>query len=227
MALGIALPGALVCALAQAPVSPQQIVANNLRARGGAALFASVHSLSFTGHLELPGGATAPLSVWVATGPPRIRVEISLPAGKLIQGYDGAQAWQVAPGQSAAEVLSGDAAKQVQDQALVIVDLLADPASTKELLGQGTLDGHDYYKVGITLPATGDGFVQYLDAHTWLAFHEEYPGGVEAISDYRSVQGLLLPFRFVSGPVGQPGTPLVRDAVQLNPVLAPSLFTKP
>ena len=209
-----------------APMTAQQVVANSLKARGGAARFAAVHTLSFVGHLDLGGGKTAPLQVSLASHPNRIRVELSLPAGTLVQGYDGTQAWQIAPGQTTAEVLTGLGAKQVEDQALNFVDLLTAANTRTELLGQGTLDGHDYYKVGFTLP-TGDGFIQYIDARTWLAFHEEYPGGVEDISDYRPVQGLLLPFRYVSGPPGQPGTVLSRESVQINPPLAATLFARP
>ncbi len=206
-------------------MTASQVVANSLQARGGAARFAAIHSLSFVAHLEL-GGKPAPLRVWLASRPFRIRIELTLPAGKLVQGYDGAHAWQIAPGGSQAEPLTGLGARQVQDQALNFVDLLTAANTRTELLGQGTLDGHHYYKVGFTLP-TGDDFVQFIDAHTWLAFHEEYPGGVEEISDYRPVQGLLFPFRYVSGPPGQPGTPLLREAIVINPPLDPKLFVRP
>jgi len=213
-------------ASASGQTTVQQVVARSLKARGGAARFAAVRSLSFTGHLELAGGKSVAIASWKTARPGRIRVEITLPTGKQVQGYDGAHAWRIAPGQTRAAALAGAAATQVEDQALDFVDLLADRNVARTLLGQGTLDGHDYYKVGITLP-TGDRFIQYIDAHTWLAFHEEYPGGVEEISDYRPVHGLLLPFRFVSGPAGKPGTVMVRDTVHINPKLAPTLFVQP
>ena len=212
--------------LAANPVTAKQVVANSLKARGGAAAFAAVHSFHFKGHLEL-GDSNAPLEVWGADRPARIRVEVTLPNGKLTQGYDGTTAWEIDPGQTAARVLSGAEANHVKDQALGFLDLLSAPGNTVEMLGQGTLDGHAYDKLGITVGATGDGFVQYVDTTTWLAFHEEYPGGIEEIGDYRKVGGLLLPFHYVSGPPGEKGTPLVRETMELDPAVPAGEFKAP
>ncbi|HXR98353.1 MAG TPA: hypothetical protein VN709_10980 [Terriglobales bacterium] len=203
-----------------------QVIAKNLAARGGAAHFAAVRTLHFTGHIQLAPGQSAGLEVWLATAPKRIRIEVNLPAGKLVQAFDGTTAWQRAPGQAAATVLSGAAANQIIDQAINFIDLMADPEAKAIVTGSGRLDGHDYYKVQFTLP-TGDAFTQYVDTHTWLVFHEEYPGGIEEISDYRKVGGLLLPYRYVSGPVGQKGSPLTRDTSMLNEPMAAGLFQKP
>jgi hypothetical protein len=210
---------------AHPPLTARKVVENSLAARGGAARFAAVHSLSFRGHLDLGQGNSAPLAVWMTVQPPRIRIELSLPQGKMVQGYDGKTAWMLPPGQTSVQFLAGDQARSLQDQAMSGVDLLA-TANTPVLVGSGSLDGHNYDKLQFTLP-TGDTFVQYIDTHTWLAFHEEYPGGVEDISQYQRIGGLLLPMRFVSGPAGRPGTPLVREQMSLNPVIAPTLFSRP
>lgn len=222
--LAWALLGAL--AGAGAPLTVRQVVDNSLRARGGAARFAAVHTLAFDGHLELAGGRQAPLTVALTTQPARIRVELTLPQGRMVQGYDGHIAWMIPPGQSTAVVLSGAQAAALEDQALNGVDLMAAPAARPVLLGAGHRAGHDYCKLRFTLP-TGDAFTQYVDSHSWLAFYEEYPGGVEEISDYQATGGLLLPMRYVSGPAGRPGTPLVRAHIRINPPLPAALFQKP
>jgi hypothetical protein len=218
----------LLSAGAQGPggMTAPQIIAKNLAARGGAAQFAAARTLHFTGHLDLAPGQSARLEVWLATAPKRIRIEVNLPAGKLVQGFDGTTAWQIAPGESASTVLTGAAANQVIDQAVNFIDLMADREAKAEVTGAGQLEGHDYDQVRFTLPS-GDAFTQYIDTHTWLAFHEDYPGGVEEMSDYRAVGGLLLPFRYVSGPAGQRGTPLTRDTSMLNEPMAARLFQKP
>lgn len=220
---GFVVMGAAIAAWGQ--LTAPQVVAKSLAARGGAAKFAAVTTMKFTGHLDL-GGKAAALTVYAAANPSRIRIELRLPQGLLIQGFDGTTAWQVAPGAAAGATLPADQARSVRDQAINFVDLIADPGLKTELAGQGTLEGHTYAAVKFTLP-TGDAFTQYFDTQTWLAFHEEYPGGAEAIADYRAVNGLLLPFRYISGPVGKPGTPLVRDTVTLNPALDPAIFRKP
>jgi hypothetical protein len=222
--LGVVVALLSMAALGQ--ITAKQVEAHCLDARGGAARFAAVHSLSFVGTIDLGGGKTSTISVWSATAPSRIRIEVDLPQGKLIQGYDGTRAWQISPGAAAPVELTGDAARQVADQAINFVDLIADPEVKLALTGTGKMEGHDYYKLQFTLP-TGDAFTQYVDARTWLTFHEDYPGGVEDISDYRKVEGILLPFRYVSGPAGQPGEELDRKQVTLNPELPPDLFERP
>jgi hypothetical protein len=221
---GLALAFAGV-SLAAPTLNARQVIARSLAARGGAAGFAAIHSFHFRGRLDLPAGAAA-LNVWSEVRPARIRIEVTLPQGRLAQGWDGIQAWQLAPGAKTAVILSGSAARSLHDQALNGVDLIADRGIAARLAGQGRLDGHHYVAVRFTLP-TGDSFTQYFDTHTWMAFHELYPGGVESISDYRRVGGLLLPFRYVSGPAGKPGTPLVRSSVVLNPAIPPARFAVP
>ncbi|HVA62808.1 MAG TPA: hypothetical protein VNF74_03705 [Terriglobales bacterium] len=100
------------------------------QARGGAARFAAVHSLSFTGRLVLAGGKAAPLAVWLAPHLSRIRIELTLPAGKLVQGYDGFQAWQIAPGETQAQPLAGAAARQVETKPSISWNLWPIPTST-------------------------------------------------------------------------------------------------
>lgn len=213
-------------AVAQTPaLTAKRVVAKSLAARGGAAKFAAVRSLRFTGHLQLENGPAA-IQVWTASKPYRVRIELQLPQGRFVQGYDGTTAWEIDPGKTQARVLAGREAMQVEDQALAFVDLMADPVDKLELLGTETVDGRPCYVLRFTFP-TGDQFTQYVDAKTWLVNHEDYPGGFETISDYRKVDGLLLPFRYVSGPKGQPGAPLVRERIVLNEKLDPTLFRAP
>lgn len=225
--LALAQAGAISGAAGAAPaaLTARQVVARSLRARGGEAGFAAVRGYHFRGALALAGGPAA-IEVWGTVRPARIRMELKLPQGTLVQGWDGGAAWEIAPGESRALALSGAEAKQVQDQALNGLDLIATPEATAALAGGGELDGHAYIAVRFTLP-TGDSFTQFFDRRTWLAFHELYPGGVESISDYRRVGGLLLPFRYVSGPAGRPGTALARSEVDLNPAIAASVFSPP
>ena len=214
-----------VAAVPPAGLTARQVVARSLAARGGAARFAAVRTYHFRGQLRLARGPVG-IEVWGEVRPARIRIELALPQGRLVQAWDGRRAWQLAPGARAAASLSGAAAKQLQDQALNGVDLIAAGGAQAALAGEGSLGGRRYVAVRFTL-ATGDSFTQFFDTRTWLAFHELYPGGVESISDYRRVDGLLLPFRFASGPAGQPGTPLVRSEMDLNARIAPSRFEPP
>ncbi|MGH9477281.1 MAG: hypothetical protein ACRD1C_13290 [Terriglobales bacterium] len=216
---------ALCAGTAAAQMTAQQVVDHSLAARGGAAAFAAVRTLSFSGELEVPGAPAAAMAVWIATRPARIRIEITFPQGKMTEGFDGATAWHQLPG-AAAVALTGADANRVQDQANNGVDLIADSSLSLKLAGTGTLQGHKYYAVTFTLP-TGDRFTQYFDAHTWLVFHEIYPGGSEDISGYQPAGGLLLPTKYVSGPTGQAPVTLLRQHTEINPEIPVSRFARP
>ncbi|MGH9466550.1 MAG: hypothetical protein ACRD1Y_04285 [Terriglobales bacterium] len=218
--------GALVCcALAMAQVTARAVVEHSLAARGGADGFAAVHTLSMSGVLQF-GTQSAPISVWLTTEPRRVRIELQLPQGKLIEAYNGKQAWQITPGSHNAVVLRGSAARRVLDQALCGVDLVAGPGATLSMLGHGQQGGHSYYKVGFGLP-TGDMFVQYIDDGNWLAFHMTFPGGVEEISGYQRVGGVLMPMTIVSGGAGQAQTTLRYEHVAVNLPVPTARFEPP
>ncbi|MGH9418118.1 MAG: hypothetical protein ACRD01_15965 [Terriglobales bacterium] len=223
--LGVGVIGLGVALLpARAQLSARQIVANNLRVRGGAARFEAVRSFRLRGELRL--AKPAKVQVWFASAPERIRIEVDLPQGKLAQGWDGTRAWQQLAGQTASAYVNGAPAKQIEDQALNGLDLFTAPGVKVALVDRTVWKGKSCYRLRITIPATGDQFIQYVDAQSWLVIHEEYPGGVEDIGDYRRTGGLLLAFAYASGPPGKPKVVLQREEMVLNPRLPAGLFKK-
>ncbi len=223
---GLALVIALCSLTAAAQMTARQVVDHNLEARGGAQGFAAIHSLSFTGILQFGSGQSAPMSVWLTTQPARIRIEILLPAGKMIEAYDGTRAWQMSPGSTAAIVLHGAAAWRVRDQALNGADLLPNPNAQPHLVGTGTRAGHRYYIVSFAL-ATGDVFTYSIDSLTWLSFQETYPGGVEEVADYQRTGGLLLPTKLIGGPTSPHPTTLVIQHTAFNTPIPAARFQMP
>lgn len=221
---GLALVIALCSLTAAAQMTARQVVDHNLEARGGAEGFATIHSLSFTGILQFGSGQSAPMSVWLTTQPARIRIEILLPAGKMIEAYDGTHAWQMNPGSTTAVVLHGASAWRVRDRALSGADLLPNPDAKLRLAGAGTRAGHRYYVISYAL-ATGDVFTQSIDSVTWLSFHETYPGGEEEVADYQRTGGLLLPTKLICG--GAQPTTLVIQHTAFNTPIPAARFQMP
>lgn len=207
-------------------MTARQVLDHNLEARGGADGFAAIHSLSFTGILQFGSGQSAPMSVWLTTQPARIRIEILLPRGKMIEAYDGSRAWQLNPGSTIAVLLHGAAAWRVRDQALNGADLLPNRDAQPRLVGAGTRAGHRYYVISFAL-ATGDVFTQSIDSVTWLSFHETYPGGDEEVGDYQRTGGLLLPTKLICGPISSRPTTLVIQHTAFNTPIPAARFQMP
>ena len=87
-------------AYAQAPPAAplptvDDIIAKNLQAKGGAAKWQSMKSVKMTGKMTAQG-TEMPLTVY-AMRPNFNRQEITMPAGKAIQAFDGTTAWVVNP----------------------------------------------------------------------------------------------------------------------------------
>ncbi|MGH9413701.1 MAG: hypothetical protein ACRD0Y_08160 [Terriglobales bacterium] len=211
---------------AAAQMTAKRVVANNLEARGGAGKFAAIRSLSYAGTLEFGAGQSAPMSVWLTTRPARVRIEIQLPQGKMIEAYDGKRAWQIIPGEKAAAILHGAAARRVRDQALNGADVVPNLHPRARLVGSGKRAGHRYYIISFAF-ASGDVFTQSIDGKTWLAFHETYPGGAEEISSYQNSGDLLVPTQIVCGPQGQHTTTLHIQHTAFNAAIPAAMFQPP
>ena len=83
----------------------------NLKAKGGAEKWQSVKSVKMTGRMTAQGNEM-PLTVY-AMRPNYNRQEITMPAGKAIQAFDGTTAWVVNPmlGISTPQAVPGPAAE--------------------------------------------------------------------------------------------------------------------
>jgi hypothetical protein len=209
----------------------RQWLARSLAARqhGAAMRLARIRTMSIAGTLRTPRG---PVPFVVRSAAPRLfRLDLHFPQGVLTQAFDGRRAWQRPPG-AAAQWLSGAAARQVEDEALGVVDLTVAPArqgTRVSFAGSGSLDGRRYAALRFVL-ATGDAFTQYFDAQTGLTFAERYPTphgtGIERIREWRPVEGLLFPFEFVESS-GPHGVVLQRRRVELNRPIPAAAFRFP
>lgn len=234
------LPAALVSlSLAAAPCGAQtldEILARYLEARGGAQRLASVRSLRLTGQIHFAVGLTGPFTL-ERRRPRSMRAEFLLDGARGVQGFDGRLAWTLAPGEQAAEVLSGREAGEVEEQSDIdgpLVDWSA-KGHTLALQGRERLGERDTWKLRLT---TGKGNVRtvFLDARTFLEACIEGTrtlGGEELmveswLSDYRTVEGLPLPFRIESGPKGMKERQRIAfDKAELNVPIDPSRFRRP
>ena len=218
---------------ASAPTA-DQVIAKLIAARGGRAKLASVHTARLFGIITFANGVGGPLVVSIAR-PPRIRSQFTMNGRTMTQGYDGHVAWLFDG--TAAHPLTADQSANVAAGADFdgpLVDYAA-KGNRVTLVGLDTADGRPAYDVRVTL-ASGLVDDYFIDTVTWM--QAKWRGGRKEdtvavvyeswFRDYRRVGGVQFAFRIDSRTVGRPGFQLIAlDSVQLNPALAPDLFTMP
>lgn len=234
-ALAMVVLGAAAAVQAQ---TLDDILARNLKAKGGAEKWKSVSSVRMSGTIKMQG-MELPLTVY-AKRPNATRQEVQMKDEKLIQAFDGTTAWIINPmtGSDTPQELPAPISRMMKNSSDFDGPLFdhKQKGNTIELVGKERLDGKDVYhlKVGIK----GDPQVQhyYLDAETGVELKRSQevdmgPGGKQTLetrmSDYRAVDGVMVP-RSISQLVN--GKPLVQmsiEKVEFNAGVDDALFRMP
>jgi hypothetical protein len=172
--------------------------------------------------------------------PNKARVEIEFAGKTAIQVYDGSSGWMMRPylNRDDWEPFSPEQAK-MQAAEPGLDGLLLDYAKkgTKvELETVEPVEGHDAYKLKLTLK-NGDVRHAWIDAQSFLDVKIEgtprrMDGRMRAVwvsqRDFRSVQGLMVPFVLESAIDGYRDThKMIIEKVGLNPLLDDSMFVRP
>jgi len=200
----MATAGGYAQAPAAAPLpTVDDLIAKNLQAKGGAAKWQSVKSVKMTGKMTAQG-TEMPLTVY-AMRPNFNRQEITMPAGKAIQAFDGTTAWVVNPmlGIETPQAVPGPAAELAKNSADFDGALINYKAKGNdiELVGKEQLEGKDVYHLKVT---TKGGPVQHylLDADSGIELRMsaevELGSGQKqtlttAMSNYKQVDGIMIP----------------------------------
>lgn len=188
-----------------ADLTVEEIVANNLEAKGGEEAWKALETGKMTGTMRMGGGAAGamemPFSVEFKK-PHRIRLEFTMQGMTAIQAFDGEVGWAILPflGKTEAEEMAEDQVKQLKDQADfegTLVDY-KEKGHTVELIGQEEVDGTPAYKLKVTR-ADGDVDYLYLDEEYFVEFKMEATREVQGnevtvstvLGDYKEVDGLL------------------------------------
>jgi outer membrane lipoprotein-sorting protein len=211
------LAGLALAALVAVPASAQtldEILAKNLKAKGGVDKLKAVKTIRMTGTMTVGPGMEAPF-VMEQKRPNLMRMEFTLQGMTGIQAFDGKVGWQLMPfsGRKDAEPLPEDALKQIEEQADFDGPLVEYKAKghTLELVGKEKVEGSDAYKLKLTLK-NGDIRYIYLDADQFLEVRTEGKtkirgtdvDGESTIGDYKEVGGLMIPHAVESGQKGSP-----------------------
>ncbi len=216
----------------------EEVLDNYYRAIGGEDAWLAVESTKMTGTMVMGPGMEAPFTIYQQR-PDQLRLEFTFQGMTGIQALDGDEAWQLMPfmDKTEPEVMPEDQAKEMRDQ-VDIEGALVDFASkghAVELLGIGQAQGIDAYKLMVTL-ASGKEQVYYLDSEAFVPFMMEtttmFQGNEieseQIYSDYKEVDGLMLPHSLENRVKGQPGGQVITiESVEFSADLSEVEFSMP
>ena len=213
------------------------VLAMYYQAHGGLDKLKAVTAVKMSGKLIVPAqGLELPMVRW-QKAPDKLRVETVIQDKKIIQGFDGRTAWWLnpllAPG---AQEMPGDQAALFKEQAEFANPLVAfkEKGYALELLGREDLDGKPAFRLKLTR-ADGKEIFFYLDAESGVGLKSsQAPAAGDAASmaeiiysDYRTVDGQLVPFAIENRTGGKTQARLVLETVEFNPAMADGLFAMP
>ncbi|HEY5036617.1 MAG TPA: hypothetical protein VII74_05750 [Chthoniobacterales bacterium] len=190
-----------------------ELVAKNLKAKGGEAALKAIHTIRFEGRLLVNNGQMQLTYTQVKKRPDKVRTNAVLQGMTLVQAYNGNSGWKVFPfqGRKDPEKMSGDEAKSLVEDAEIGGPLEDWKAQGKTLsyLGTEDIDGTPAYKLKVERK-NGDISYVYLDPDYYLEIRiddqrTEQGARVEVQSDfgdYEKVDGVYFPFSIESGPKG-------------------------
>jgi hypothetical protein len=202
---------------------------------GGREAVLALHGLNAYGLTRTEQGER-PLVIR-AERPNRVCIEVSTSvAGRtLAQGWDGqSEPWTIDSATRQLTPISGDAVEAFKAEAEFDDPLMAGPDRKFALdyAGEVTEGATEYLKVMVTLNFTSVSFL-YLDPASYLIVRRDVVRrvrGQEVVlrtdySDFRPVQGVLLPHRWVLSQAGKQLRETVIDHMEPNPVFAAHVFS--
>ncbi len=234
----LVLTAFLVGPLAAADLN--EIIQQNIEARGGLEKIQAINSVRATGTMTMMGGQMEAPFTWEWKRPNKFRLEFKIQGQSGIQGYDGETAWMHMPfmGKADPEVLPEEAAKEVEDQSDMIDGPFIDSEEkgyTLEYMGEEEVDGTPALKIKVT-NKHGDVTYTFLDAEYFLTIKEEgkrKQGETEIefesiLGDYKDVEGLIMPHSIEARPKGAPeGQTITIDLFEFGVELDDERFAMP
>jgi hypothetical protein len=239
----LTVPLVVVADSTTAPVdlTAAQIVERNISARGGLQAWRGVKTLSMSGKLDAGGKQKVQLPFVLEMERNRkTRLELQFNGQTAVQVYDGTNGWKLRPflNRRDVEPYTPEELKAASMQADIdgpLVDYVS-KGTKVQLEGLQSVEGHDAFNLKLTLK-TGQVQHIWVDAQTFLDVKiEGTPRRLDGrfhpvatyMRDYRSVNGLLIPYVNETAVEGVRQTEkILVEKVVVNPKLEDSHFSKP
>ncbi len=222
-------------AMADDPMTVDEIIAKNIEASGGREKLDAVKTLVMSGKNVVVGGMEMPLRMEFKR-PDKIRVEFTLQGMTGVQAYDGETGWFVMPfmGRADPEKMPPDQVDAIRDQADFdgpLVDY-EKKGHKVELVGKDEVEGAEVYKLKVT-KKNGNVEYHFLDAEYFLTVQakgkQKFQGSeIEfevSFSDFKEVDGLIFPHSIKRSGMG--GGTVVIEKIELNTQIDDQRFAMP
>jgi outer membrane lipoprotein-sorting protein len=228
---------------AQSVPSVDELIARNLKARGGEHKLRALQSMRITGKVAVQG-MELPMTV-SAKRPNLMRQEMQIQDKKVVTAFDGDKAWMINPmmGAEAPQEVPGPQGDMTRDQADFdgpFIDYKTKGHTIELVKGEAPdgseklADGTKVYHLKITRK---NGRVQdiYLDAESGIEVRtatEMAQGGqtfkIETeLADYRPEDGILVPHTVRNMMNGQAMLTMSVDKIEFNVPMEDALFKMP
>ncbi|MGH8162851.1 MAG: hypothetical protein ACREP1_00785 [Rhodanobacteraceae bacterium] len=190
-----------------------ELVAKNLKAKGGEAALSAIKTIRFEGRLLFNNGQIELTFTQIKKRPDKVRTNAVLQGMTLVQAYNGASGWKIFPfqGRKDPEKMSADESKSLVEDAEIGGPLENWKAQGKTVtyLGTEDVEGTPAHKLRI-VRKNGDISYVYLDPDYFLEIRilderTEQGAQVEVetdLGDYEKVAGVYFPFSMESGNKG-------------------------
>lgn len=212
------------------------IVKKNIEARGGYDKIKSVNTTKMTGKVTAQG-MEMPVTM-VKKRPNKTRMDVSMQGQTMVQAYDGETAWMINPfmGDPTPQAMPEAQAKSMKEEADFDGQLVdyKEKGHKVELIGKEDMEGTEVYKLKLTLKS-GDIQYIYLDSEYYLPLKvtgKVKRGDTEIesdsyLSDYKEVDGLMMPFSIEQKMNGQTAAQITIEKVETNVAVPDSIFKMP
>jgi outer membrane lipoprotein-sorting protein len=168
----------------------------------------------------------------------KMYLEVPLQGMTMLRAFDGQMAWMTAPWTGSTDpVVLGEFETKAMKTQVDIDGMLFEPETkgyTMEYLGKEDMDGSPVYVIKLK-DASGDEYSYYLDAENFVILKAkatlEYQGSkIETetfMSNYKPVEGIIMPFSMESKMNGQLQSTITVDEYLFNQEVNDSIFIKP
>ena len=218
--------------------SVDEIVENNLNAKGGVEKLRAIQSIKLTGKM-LVNNMEMPITMWHKK-PGMLKYVLDFSGKRITFGYDGTTVWHISPftGKDEPQEVTGEPAEQAKDNASLMDDYFVDykKKGTKiELIGKEDLEGTEVFKLKLTLK-NGKEIYYFIDTESFIELKQmmskKKEDGTEIIfemilGDYKPVAGVMYPHSLNLFLNGRNLGNAVFETVELNVELPEDFFKMP
>jgi hypothetical protein len=219
-------------------ITVDEIVANNLKVKGGADAVKAIKTVHISGNMKRMG-MEMKLELWNKM-PSNLRMDILFSGKKMTFGFDGKDVWQISPFTGTGkkpQLLTGDQAEEIKDNADEFEEMFLDYKKKGykiELLGKEDMEGTTVYKLKLT-KKDGKEMFYFIDTDSFielkvLVYKKKNDNELKIetfYGDFKEVNGVMMPHTLSIKMNGQDMGTMVFEKIEANIEIKDTFFKMP